>query len=170
MPETTEAELAPNVKALWLKALTAAQTKNHGYAIKLIQSVIKDSPGFLDGRKVLRKCAGNVTGGPTKKSKIFGMKTGGGLGTMKLSGQVKKDAAAALPAIEAELEKDPYSPELNPVEKLWDMLRDGLCNRSWKSLDHLLDATTRWLEEFWTQPDRIRSLIGEGWMLNQANA
>ncbi len=23
----------------------------------------------------------------------------------------------------------PYSPELNPVERLWDQLRDGLCNR-----------------------------------------
>lgn len=115
MPEITEAELAPNVKALWLKALTAAQTKNHGYAIKLIQSVLKDAPGFLDGRKVLRKCAGNVTGGPKKKSKIFGMKTGGGLGAMKLGGQVKKDPSSALSAIEGELEKDPFSPELNDV-------------------------------------------------------
>ncbi|MEP4079497.1 tetratricopeptide repeat protein [Haloferula sp.] len=115
MPEITEAELAPNVKALWLKALTAAQTKNHGYAIKLIQSVLKDAPGFLDGRKVLRKCEGNVTGGPKKKAKIFGMKTGGGLGAMKLASQVKKDAAGAVAAIEAELEKDPYSPELNDV-------------------------------------------------------
>ncbi|MGB6223313.1 tetratricopeptide repeat protein [Haloferula sp.] len=115
MPEITEAELAPNVKALWLKALTAAQTKNHGYAIKLIQSVLKDAPGFLDGRKVLRKCEGNATGGPKKKSTIFGMKTGGGLGAMKLAGQVKKDPTAALVSIEAELEKDPYSPELNDV-------------------------------------------------------
>jgi len=115
MPEITEAELAPNVKALWLKALTAAQTKNHGYAIKLIQSVLKDAPGFLDGRRVLRKCEGSLTGGPKKKSTIFGMKTGGGLGAIKLASQVKKDAAGALGAIEAELEKDPYSPELNDV-------------------------------------------------------
>ena len=55
MPEITEADLPASVKALWLKALTAAQTKNHGYAIKLIQGVLKDNPGFLDGRKVLRK-------------------------------------------------------------------------------------------------------------------
>lgn len=115
MPEITEAELDPNVKALWLKALTAAQTKNHGYAIKLIQSVLKDAPGFLDGRKVLRKCEGNATGGPKKKTKLFGMKSGGGLGTMKLSGSVKKDPTAALVQIEAELEKDPYSPDLNEV-------------------------------------------------------
>ena len=63
-----------------------------------------------------------------------------------------------------------YSPELNCVEKLWDMLRDGLCNRSWKSLDHLLDQATRWLEEFWESPERIKSLVGQGWLLVQANA
>ena len=115
MPEITEAELPSNVKALWLKALSAVQTKNHGYAIKLLQSVLKDAPGFLDGRKVLRRCAGTATGGPKKKSKIFGMKTGGGLGPMKLASQVKKDPAAAVVAIELELEKDPYSPEMNDV-------------------------------------------------------
>ena len=49
MPEITEAELAPNVKALWLKALSAVQTNNHGYAVKLLQPVLKDAPAFLDG-------------------------------------------------------------------------------------------------------------------------
>ncbi|BCX50037.1 tetratricopeptide repeat-containing protein [Haloferula helveola] len=113
MSEITEADLDPSVKPLWLKAMTAVQTKNYGYAVKLIQSVLKEAPGFLDGRRLLRKCAGNVTGGPKKKATIFGMKTGGGLGSMKLAGQVKKDPLAALPQIEAELEKDPYSPEIN---------------------------------------------------------
>ena len=64
----------------------------------------------------------------------------------------------------------PYSPELNPVERLWDMLRDALCNRSWASLEDLLEAATRWLRDFWEDPRRIFSLIGQGWMLNQANA
>jgi transposase len=64
----------------------------------------------------------------------------------------------------------PYSPELNPVEKLWDMLRDGLCNRTWRGLDDLMNAATRWLSAFWNEPRRILSLIGDGWMLRQANA
>jgi len=64
----------------------------------------------------------------------------------------------------------PYSPELNPLEKLWDMLRAALCNRSWKSLDHLLEAATRWLRSFWEDPRRTYALIGQGWMLDQANA
>ena len=32
----------------------------------------------------------------------------------------------------------PYSPELNAVEKLWDCLRDHLCNRKWDSLEQWL--------------------------------
>lgn len=115
MSEISEAELDPKVKPVWLKAMTAVQTKNYGYAIKLLQSVLKDAPGFLDGRRLLRKCAGQHTGGPKKRTGLFGMKTGGGLGAMKLSGQVKKDPEGSLVAIEAELEKDPYSPELNDL-------------------------------------------------------
>jgi transposase len=68
------------------------------------------------------------------------------------------------------LRQPPYSPELNPVERLWDQLRDGLCNRNWRCLDQLLEAATRWLKEFWEDPRRIFSLIGRGWMLQQANA
>ncbi len=68
------------------------------------------------------------------------------------------------------LKQPPYSPELNCVEKLWDMLRDGLCNRTWKNLDHLLEQITRWLEDFWQSPERIKSLVGQGWLLHQANA
>lgn len=68
------------------------------------------------------------------------------------------------------LKQPPYSPELNPVEKLWDMLRDWLCNRRWGSLDDLLEAATHWLRKFWEAPRRILSLVGGGWMLHQANA
>jgi len=114
MPEITESELAPNVKALWLKSLSAVQTNNHGYAVKLLQSVLKDAPYFLEGRQVLRKCESIVQGGPKKKSSVFGIKTGG-MGLMKVASQVKKDPAAAILMIEEELEKDPYNPEANEL-------------------------------------------------------
>lgn len=112
MPEITESELAPNVKALWLKALSAVQTNNHGYAVKLLQSVLKDAPFFLEGRQVLRKCEGIVQGG-TKAKGLFGMSSGGP--GMKISGAVKKDPLSALPQIEEFLEKDPYSPDGNDL-------------------------------------------------------
>ncbi len=68
------------------------------------------------------------------------------------------------------LRQPPYSPELNPVEKLWDMLRDWLCNRRWGSLDELLESSTHWLKKFWDEPRNILSLVGNGWMRDQANA
>jgi len=108
MPEITEAELPPNVRALWLKALSAVQTNNHGYAVKLLMPVLKDAPAFLDGRKVLRKCESIVTGGPKKAASVFGIKTGS-----NMKGAVKKDPASAVNLIEAELEKDPYNSDLN---------------------------------------------------------
>jgi tetratricopeptide (TPR) repeat protein len=114
MPESNESDLAPNVKALWLKSLSAVQTNNHGYAVKLIQTVLKDAPTFLEGRQVLRKCEIIVCGGPKKRSSFLGMKTGGG-GFGKIASQIKKDPVPALPMIEEELEKDPFNPELNDL-------------------------------------------------------
>jgi len=67
MPEITEKELPPNLKPLWLKALTAVQTSNIPYGITLLQAVLKDSPGFLDGRKILRTCELQLTGNTKKK-------------------------------------------------------------------------------------------------------
>ncbi len=81
-----------------------------------------------------------------------------------------KNMDARLPENVVVLRQPPYSPELNPVERLWDMLRDELCNRSWKSLDDLITAATKWLKNFWNQPDQIFSLVGNGWMRAQANA
>jgi tetratricopeptide (TPR) repeat protein len=79
----------------------------------LLQAVIKDNPGFLQGRELLRKCEGIVTGGPKKKQKIFGMESGGP--GMKLQGAVKKDPAGAVAHIEKELEKDPFNDGLNDL-------------------------------------------------------
>lgn len=114
MPEISEQELAPNVKALWLKALSAVQTNNHGYAVKLLQSVLKDAPFFLEGRQVLRKCESIVQGGPKKAGGFLGVKTGG-MGLMKVASQVKKDPLASLTVLEEALEKDPYNPEANDL-------------------------------------------------------
>ena len=99
MPEISEKELPQNLRALWLKALSAVQTGNHSYAISLLQSVLKDSPGFLrNGRKMLRKCEISVTGGAKKKSGLFGIPTSG-LGLMKIQSHAKKDPEGTFPLI-----------------------------------------------------------------------
>ncbi len=114
MPEITEKELPHNLKPLWLKALSAVQTNNLSYAVSLLQAVLKDGPGFLDGRKILRNCEIQLCGGPKKKGGLFSIQTGG-MGLMKLASQAKKDPAGSLPLIEKELEKDPYNESANDL-------------------------------------------------------
>ena len=82
--------------------------------LSLLQAVLKDAPGFLEGRKMLRKCEVQVAGNTKKKGGLFGMQTGG-MGVMKLQGQAKKDPAGVLPLIEKELEKDPYNDQANDL-------------------------------------------------------
>ena len=114
MPEITEQELPPNLKPLWLKALTAVQASNLDYAISLLQGVLKDSPGFLEGRKLLRNCELQLAGGLKKKGGLFGL-SGVGMGVMKLQGQAKKDPLGTLPLVEKELEKDPLNESANDL-------------------------------------------------------
>jgi len=111
MPEITEKELPSNLKPLWLKAITAVQASNLDYAITLLQGVLKESPGFLEGRKLLRKCELQQVGGVKKKGGLFG----GGMGAMKLQSQAKKDPQGTLPLIEKDLEKDPLNDQLNDL-------------------------------------------------------
>ncbi len=118
MPEITDKELPQSARAYWLKALSAVEVKNHGYAVTLLQAILKDSPGFLTGRELMRKCEGILTGGPKKKQKLFGLDAGGP--GMKLQGAAKKDPVSAVPLIEKELEKDPFNDGLN------DLLHDCL--------------------------------------------
>ncbi len=114
MPEITEKELPSNLKPLWLKALSAVQTSNLPYGISLLQAVLKDSPGFLEGRKMLRKCELQLAGSTKKKGGLFGIQTGG-MGVMKLANHAKKDPLGTLPLIEKELEKDPANDQANDL-------------------------------------------------------
>ncbi len=114
MPEITEAELPPSAQPLWLKVRAAVLASNHAYAVSLLQALLKDCPGFLEGRKLLRSCELKLSGGARKKSTIFGIQTGG-MGTMKLQSHAKKDPLGTLPLIEKELEKDPFNEQANDL-------------------------------------------------------
>jgi tetratricopeptide (TPR) repeat protein len=113
MPEITEKELPPNLKPLWLKALSAVQTSNLPYAVSLLQAVLKDVPNFLEGRKILRNCEIQINSG-NKKATIFGIQTGGA-SVSKLSGPAKKDPEGTLVLLEKELEKDPLNEQANEL-------------------------------------------------------
>ena len=98
--------------------MSAVQVNNHEYAISILQSIVGNNPGLLEGREVLRKCqaiknSGKEAGG----TKLFGMTIGGGSkpASPKAKAAAKKDPLSALPVIEAELNDDPFNPELNDL-------------------------------------------------------
>jgi transposase len=61
-----------------------------------------------------------------------------------------------------------YSPELNPVEGLWDQLKDVLCNRVFATVAELEAQLVTWLEGFWRDARRLRSLVFT-WLRDCAN-
>lgn len=81
-----------------------------------------------------------------------------------------RDGHAALPQNVRILNLPPYSPELNPVEKLWDILRDAICNRLFTKLEQLEKALSARLIDYWQAPGPVLSLLGNGWLLAQANS
>jgi transposase len=81
-----------------------------------------------------------------------------------------RDGHTALPANVRIINLPPYSPELNPVEKLWDAVRDGICNRVFATLAHLEKALCVPLRRYWENPANVLSLLGQGWLHTQANA
>jgi transposase len=62
-----------------------------------------------------------------------------------------------------------YSPELNPVEGLWDQVKDVLCNQVYETLAELEAQIENWLREFWQDARRVRSLVFD-WLQVSANA
>jgi tetratricopeptide (TPR) repeat protein len=111
MPISTDKDLPENSRQLWLKALSAVELRNYDYAISLIQAVLKDNPGFLDGRKRLRKVELAATAG--KKSFLSGLSTA----SLKGGSVMKKDPLAAMELAEKGLEKDPRNAQANHLLK-----------------------------------------------------
>lgn len=107
----TEKDLSEKTRALWLKGLAAFEVRNFGYTISLVQAVLKDAPGFLEARKVLRKAEIAATKG--KKSFLSGLSTA----SLKGASMVKKDPLAAMELAEKNLEADPFNAQANHLLK-----------------------------------------------------
>ena len=59
------------------------------------------------------------------------------------------------------IEQPPYSPEVNPVEHIWDELREKYFhNRVFASLQSLIDVLCQGLNELADDTKRLRSLTG----------
>ena len=77
--------------------------------------------------------------------------------------------AAGLPERIHLLPLPPYSPELNPVEGLWDQTQDVTSNRHFADLGQLEEALAAALRAFWKTPAKALSLVHH-WLHSQANA
>lgn len=63
----------------------------------------------------------------------------------------------------------PYSPELNPVERLWDELREkDFSNRVFDSLGAAMVQAARGLKRLESTPESLQSLTGWEWILKSS--
>ena len=80
-----------------------------------------------------------------------------------------KEADGALPSNIRIITLPAYCPELNPAEKLWDIVKDGICNKLWEDLDSLEEAITERIRPYWEDAKRVTHLIGSGYLLSELN-
>ncbi len=100
----TERQLPQAEAGLWIKAQQAVAAKNYKYAVSILKTLVKRTPGFLEGRKVLRACEVKSTPDAGRRSSLFG-------GMRITTG--RKDPATTIVTVEDDLEKDPYSVTAN---------------------------------------------------------
>ena len=110
MAVKTEKELSEDQHAHWLKAVAAIELRNFGYAISLLQGILKQEPQFLTGRQLLRRT--EVTRLKAAKKKFFNVSTAS-VAVMKAQREMKKDAKRAVELIEKILEDEPYNKQAN---------------------------------------------------------
>ena len=114
MAVKTERELSESLRALWLKAVSAIELRNFGYAISLLQEILKQEPEFLTGRQLLRRA--EVTKSKSAKKSFFNISTAP-IGGMKAQREIKKDPKRAVEMLEEVLEGEPYNRQANLLLK-----------------------------------------------------
>ena len=88
MAVKNEKDLSDQLRGYWLKAVAAIELRNFGYAIELLQNLLKQEPEFLTGRQMLRRAA--VTRAKSEKKGFFNISTAP-LAVMKAQRELKKD-------------------------------------------------------------------------------
>ncbi len=140
--EVEAAQLEPTLQGYWKKAQETIQLDNHKYAVTLLQAILKEAPGFVEGRKALRDCESTLVGGPKKKRGLFGTKVGAAPPSVSkkyLSMLEKEGGVKALDAIEKELEKDPFATNFN--EALHDVAAElGMVQTAAQALETVKEA------------------------------
>src|SRR5213595_752607 len=110
----TEKELSETHRSLWLKAVAAIELRNFGYAISLLQGILKQEPQFLTARQLLRRT--EETKSKSEKKSFFNISTAT-IAVMKAQREIKKDPKRAMEMLEKILEDEPYNRQANFVLK-----------------------------------------------------
>ena len=110
----TENNLSEPQRTLWLKALAAMELRNFGYAISLLQGILKQEPEFLTGRQLLRRA--EVTKQKARRKSFFNISTTP-IAVMKAQREIKKAPRHAVEMIEKVLEAEPYNRRANLILK-----------------------------------------------------
>ena len=58
----------------------------------------------------------------------------------------------------------PYSPERNPIEKLWDLIQDQRANKLWPTIERLDQVVGLHLQDRREAPEKVIGLFGKGWI------
>jgi|TARA_Y100000310_G_scaffold16575_1_gene16507 transposase len=58
----------------------------------------------------------------------------------------------------------PYSPELNPAERVFEEVRRWIEGKVYRSIDDKVEAVQAFLSELESDPDRVRSLTAWDWI------
>lgn len=114
MPVRTEKDLNDQLRGYWLKAVAAIELRNFGYAIELLENLLKQEPEFLTGRQMLRRAA--VTRARSEKKSFFNL-SASPLAVMKAQRELKKDPRKAIELLEKILEIEPYNQQANMLLK-----------------------------------------------------
>jgi tetratricopeptide (TPR) repeat protein len=110
MPVKTEKELSETQRSHWLKAMAAIELRNFGYAISLLQGILKQEPEFLTGRQLLRRT--EIAKKKAGKKSFFNISTAP-IAVMKAQREIKKAPQRAVEMIEKVLEEEPNHRQAN---------------------------------------------------------
>ena len=65
----------------------------------------------------------------------------------------------------------PYSPELNPIENFWKVLKQqDFYNQAFDSLDQVEDQLEDKLKYFEDHPEKLQSIVGYAWIIDALNS
>ena len=84
------------------------------------------------------------------------------------NGSFHKAKGLIIPENVALLFLPPYSPELNPIERLWEYIKDQIAGKLFQNLDSLKDEVAKVIKRL--SKEMITSLTGYPYILQAANA